>query len=106
MPATLGQRRVLIAVEPRLLADTLAKAVQTPDVDVVIDLTPPANEDRFDVAVVMTGLPPGAEADVVVCVAAPRLDDSSVTQTTGTQPAAVGDLTTLLETLHRFLGTV
>jgi hypothetical protein len=102
-------RRVMIAVEPRLLADTLVRALQTPDVDVVVTLDSPMVEtpaQPYDVAIVMDRLPTGVRADVVLRLAgAAGMTEGSVTTVEGTEAAALRDLSGLLETLNRFLRT-
>ena len=106
---TVEVRRVVIAVEPRLLADTLVRALERPDVHVVVTLDPPSTEipaQAFDVAVVTDDLPVGVSAEVVLRLSgAAGMADGSVTTVEGTQPAALGDLIGLLETLNRFLRT-
>lgn len=97
----------MIAVEPRLLADTLARALASSDLQLVIDLdstpTPPEPE-MFDVAVITDKLPAGVRADVVVRLGrSPGMAEGSVTTAQGTEPAALRDLPGLLETLDRFL---
>jgi hypothetical protein len=100
----LGGRRVVIVVEPRLLSETLARALQRPDVEVSIGLEPPvAGEERFDVAVVMGDVPPGVNADVVVRVPEGDGEEGSITTPQGTEPAALGTLPGFLKALERFL---
>lgn len=102
-------RRVVIAVEPRLLADTLVRALERPDVHIVVTLDSAPDEaavQPFDVAVVTDDLPAGVSADVVLRLSGTAdMTDGSVTTVDGTQPAALGDLTGLLQTLNRFLRT-
>ena len=101
-------RRVVIAVEPRLLADTLMRALERPDVHIVVTLDPPSEpaERPFDVAVVMDELPVGVSAEVVLRLAGTAgMTEGSVTTVEGTEAAALRDLTGLLETLNRFLRT-
>jgi hypothetical protein len=101
----------VIAVEPRLLADTLVRALERSDVEVVVNLdanTGPEESpgDTFDVAVIMDELPTGVRADVVVRLAGTAdMAEGSVTTVEGTEAAALRDLTGLLETLNRFLRT-
>ena len=106
---TVEVRRVVIAVEPRLLADTLVRALERPDVHIVVTLDPAPDEaavQPFDVAVVTDDLPAGVRADVVLRLSGTAdMTDGSVTTVDGTQPAALGDLTGLLQTLNRFLRT-
>lgn len=100
-------RRVVIAVEPRLLADTLMRALESPDLHIVVTLDPPPADDAtqlFDVAVVMDELPAGVSAGVVLRLCGTAgMSEGSVTTVDGTQPAALRDLSGLLETLNRFL---
>ena len=102
----MGGRRVVIVVEPRLLSETLARAVQQHDVDVTIGLDPPvADEERFDIAVVSGEVPAGLHADVVVRVPDDSDEDGgSITTAHGTEPAALGTLAGFLKALDRFLG--
>ena len=106
---TVEVRRVVIAVEPRLLADTLVRALERPDVHIVVTLDSAPDEaavQPFDVAVVTDDLPAGVSADVVLRLSGTAdMTDGSVTTVDGTQPAALGDLTGLLQTLNRFLRT-
>lgn len=101
-----GGRRVVIVVEPRLLSETLARAVQRPDVDVTIGLEPPtADKEPFDIAVVMGDEPEGLHADVIVRVPGAETDcEGSITTAEGTEPAALGTLAGFLQALDRFLG--
>ena len=105
--AEAGVRRVVIAVEPRLLADTIGRTIQRSDLHVVINLdsaSAPAHQEPFDVAVIMDELPAGVTADVVVRLGpTAEMAEGSVTTPEGTEPAAVRDLAGLLETLNRFL---
>lgn len=107
--ATVGARRVVIAVEPRLLADALMRALDSPDLHVVVTLDPPPAETSaqpFDVAVVTDDLPAGITADVVLRLSGTAgMTQGSVTTVEGTHPAALRDLAGLLETLNRFLRT-
>ena len=69
VPRRLGGRRVVIVVEPRLLSETLARALERSDADVTIGLDPPIEDDeRFDIAIVTGDVPPDLHADVVVRV--------------------------------------
>ena len=107
--AAVGTRRVVIAVEPRLLADTLVRALERSDVHIVVTLdSPPAEPpaEPYDVAVVMDRLPQGISADVILRLAGTEgMTEGSVTTVDGTEAAALRDLTGLLETLNRFLRT-
>ena len=106
MRSTVVHRRVLVAVRPRLLAETLARALATADVDIVLDAPTGDLDDHFDVAVVLGSLPADTTADVIVCLpTSPDAIEGSVTTASGTQPAPVGDLPGLLETLHRLLSS-
>lgn len=104
-------RRVLVSVEPRLLADTLMRALESPQVHVEVHLAAMAASERpqldmFDVAVVMDELPAGVHADVVVrLTGAGELADGSVTTLRGTEAAPVGELPGLLKTLDRIFSS-
>lgn len=97
-------RRVVIIVEPRLLADTLSRAVARGPVDVVIAIEGAAVEGPFDLAVVRGEVPAWLTAHTVI-----RLPETergvagSITTPRGTQPAIFGDLTALLQALDRQL---
>lgn len=108
MVTTVARRRIAILVEPRLLAETLLLALRRRDVEVVIELdVPPGDQRVFDVAVVTDGVPPGTAADVVIRLPRANAGDAgSVTTAEGTEPAALGDLAALLETLDRYLRPV
>lgn len=98
--------RVVIAVQPRLLADSLARALRSDGVDVVVWLD--TQDDRlFDMAIIMDSTPQPPDAPVVVRL--PSADDAtaegSVTTVDGTQAALLDDLRGLIDTIHRFLGT-
>lgn len=98
-----GTRRIMVAVNPRLLADTLVRALARPDVEVVLD----PEDDRagtYDLAVVSSALPPAITAEVVVTLPDPAAGtQGSITTVEGTEPAVLGDLASLLEALNRFL---
>jgi hypothetical protein len=108
MEAPAVDRRVIIAVQPRLLADTLARALGLDDVDVVIGLEPATpGEADFDLAVVMGDLPPGVHADIVIQLPSDEGSAAgSVTTSEGTQPALFADLAAVLETLNHYLRPV
>jgi hypothetical protein len=59
---------VLIALAPRLLSDLVARAIDRPDIDVVIDSRggPAHVEERFLVAVVSEGAPDDITADTII----------------------------------------
>ncbi len=105
MSVAVGARRVLVAVQPRLLADTIARAIAAPDVDVIIDLAS-AEGGHFDVAVVSGDRNKDVPADAVVRLPTDGAAEGSITTPSGTEPAAVGDLPRLLEALHRLLRVV
>ena len=98
--------RVIIAVQPRLLADTLRRAVINAGADVVIDVDA-QTKVHADVAVVMGETPAHIDADTVIRL--PATEDSqtgSITTAKGTEPAALADLAALLQTLNHFLRPV
>ena len=95
----------MIAVRPRLLSDTLVRALTRPDLDVVLEPDAAAG-GLYDVAVVMGDMPHGISADVVIRLPEDSESQSgSITTMSGTEPASVVDLAGLLETLNRFLRT-
>lgn len=63
-------QRLMIAVEPRLFADALARALRRDYEVVIADMStwssPPAEHTHFDVAVVSDRLPPGVSVDRVL----------------------------------------
>lgn len=98
-------RRVAIAVDPRLLADTLSCALARDGVEIVNCADGSAALGSFDLAVVTSDRPPGLSAHVVVVLPAADGDGlGSVTTPHGTKPTRLDDLATVLETLHRFIG--
>ena len=103
-------RRVVVAVEPRLLADALVRALQRADANLMAILDSDAERGGagpFDVAVIMDELPAGVSAHVVVRLAGVAdMTEGSVTTPQGTQPAPVSDFAGLLETLNRLLGRI
>lgn len=95
--------RVAIVVEPRLLAETLHRALRRPELDVVIYLDHVGPDDAFDAAVVLGSAPEGMRADVVVTLP-DGLGEGSITTADGTQTVLLGDLAAVVETLHTLLG--
>ena len=97
--------RVAIAVEPRLLADALQRALQRPGIDVVICVDEPSDtrEERFDVAVVVDSLPPGVHADVVLRITDKAPPGRASVPTPDAEPAIVGDLPGLVAALDSLL---
>lgn len=107
METSVVGRRVLIAVQPRLLSDVLGRAVVDAGADLVVEVSAPGAQVHADVAVVMGDLPAHVEAATVIRL--PATEDSqtgSVTTACGTEPAALADLATLLQTLNHFLRPV
>lgn len=100
-------RRIAIAVEPRLLADTLSVALRSQDVEVVLLLdhdAAPLPPD-YDVAIVMEDDPVPVRASVIIRLPKePQVAQGSVTTVRGTHTAVVGDLGALLRTVRPFLG--
>ena len=92
--------RVVIAVQPRLLADTLRRRLASSEFDVVIVLDS-SHAITADVAIIMGELPAGVTADVVVRLLS---DDDSRPMPSGTEVTAVSDLAVLVETIHQLLG--
>ena len=104
---TVTARRIAIAVEPRLLADTLSVVLQRPDVEVVLltDHHADAGERAYDVAIVMNDDQSPVPAAVTVRLPLEAAgDQGSVTTVRGTEVAVVGDLGALLTTLRPFIG--
>lgn len=101
----MGTRRVVIVVEPRLLADTLARALHGSDIEVTLSLaTSPGESETFDVAVVKGAVGQEITADVIVRLPDPEAAEvGSITTADGTEPAVLNDLASLLETLNRFI---
>ena len=102
-------RRIAIAVEPRLLADTLSVVLRRPDVEVVLLLDrgsiAASAEQAYDLAIVMDDDPSPVRAAVTVRLPiGPADEQGSVTTVRGTEAAVVGDLGALLTTLRPFLG--
>ena len=101
-------RRIAIAVEPRLLADTLSVVLRRPDVEVLLlerDRTTGPAEPVYDLAIVMNDDPSPVRAAVTVRLPIkPDDKQGSVTTVRGTEAAVVGDLGALLSTLRPFLG--
>ena len=63
--------RVLLAVSPPLLADTLARALADDELEVVIhDAGDDEGHEAFDVGLVTGALPPGVDVAVVVSLPA------------------------------------
>ena len=96
-------RRVAISVQPRLLADTLRRALERPDVDVVVV----GHEDPLavDIAIITGDLPDRVTADVVVRIPdAAQAGKGSITTPSGRESAVLNDLAAVLEALDRFLG--
>lgn len=99
-------RRLLIAVEPRLLADALARALGGDYEVLVADpatwRTDPATAGHFDAAIVTDPqLPPATSVDRVLALAAPSPSpDVGVLRTvTGDRPVDVGGLAALVAAL-------
>lgn len=68
-----GRRlRVLLAVSPQLLANTLARALADDQLEVVVhdDAEHDAEQEAFEVGVVTGALPPGVDVAVVVSLPA------------------------------------
>ena len=95
----LGRRRVVVAVEPRLLADALARALERTDVDVVIHLDSRdvhVGTAEFDLALVSGDtLPDGVGADVVVYLPDGVTGDAVVQRQGDRRTARVGGLAAL-----------
>ena len=96
-------RRVIIAVRPRLLEDTLVRALARPDIEVVVQ-PDVSTGSQYDVAVVMDDLPDGVTAQVVIRLPQDTAaEQGSITPPRGTEPASVVDLAGLLQALDDFL---
>ena len=93
-------RRVVIVVRPRLLAETIGRTIARDDVDIVF-----AGDDSLaveaDVAIVTDTLPAGVVADVVVRL--PEAPSPSQTPPSRRESSGVGDLAALVESVHRAL---
>lgn len=96
-------KRLLIAVEPRLLADTLARALGEDYEILIVDTatwqSDPATAGHFDAAIVTDEpLPPGASVDRVLVLAAPSPSpEVGVLRTVaGDRTVAVGGLAALI----------
>lgn len=64
---TTGRHRILLAVEPVILAGALRDLLQREDREViVVDLRSSPEPDHYDAAVVVSDLPSGTSADVVI----------------------------------------
>lgn len=106
MPATVVARKVIIAVRPRLLEDTLVRALAGPDIEVFVQ-SDSATGSQYDIAVVMDDLPDGVTAQVVVRLPEDAaVEQGSITTPRGTQPASMVDLAGLLQALDDFLRPV
>lgn len=70
--STARRSRVLLAVSPPLLADTLARALADDELEVIIhhDAGHHEGHEAFDVGVVMGALPPGLDVAVVITLPA------------------------------------
>jgi 16S rRNA A1518/A1519 N6-dimethyltransferase RsmA/KsgA/DIM1 with predicted DNA glycosylase/AP lyase activity len=74
-----GRPRILLAVEPTVLAGALRELIESSDLEVVIiDLRSHHEPDHYDAAVVVSDLPHGTSADVVI-----RLPDAEGNSGTG-----------------------
>lgn len=98
-------KRLLIAVEPRLFADALARALRTDYEIVIADVSAPASpvteHAHFDVAIVSTELPAGVSVERLL-----RLPEASSGTGFGTlrtgaveRPVAVGGLAAIVSVL-------
>lgn len=94
-----------IAVAPRLLADTLARALRLPDIEVVVVLGQPLLTGHFDAAIVMGSGAEHVGADVTVTLPTGG-QIGSITTVSGTEPAALDDLDAVVDTLQRLLSDV
>lgn len=96
--------RLLIAVEPRLFADALARALHTGYEIAVVDISswsPPPVSVHFDAAIVSDRLPPGVSVDRLL-----RLPEASSGTGLGTlraggieRPVAVSGLSAIVAVL-------
>lgn len=107
MEATAVERRIIIAVKPRLLADTLLRALERTGVRIVISVDGTSTQRHYDVAVVMESLPRGVSADAVITLPADGgPGEASVTTAEGTAAAGIADLPALVDTLDHYLRVV
>ena len=93
---------MVIAVQPTLLAETLRRLLQRPGMEIVL-VEEPGESPSADVVIVMGDEHSDLNAEVVIRIPEPDLTGGSVTTPHGTQPAGVGDLVVLLETVDRLV---
>jgi hypothetical protein len=96
--------RLLIAVEPPLFADALARALHTDYEIVIIDISswsPPAAPVRFDAAIVSDQLPPGVSVDRLLRLPEASSGTGVGVLRTGTveRPVAVGGISSIVAVL-------
>lgn len=101
-----GGRSVVVAVQPRLLADVLAQALRGNGAVIDVEVSDSAWGSRrhFNVAVVTGALRPGLSADTVIQLPAAGDDQGGlVTSADRTEPARIPDLAALVETVTRYI---
>jgi hypothetical protein len=100
-----GHPRVFVAADPPMLTDLLARVLDRPDLEIVVDRghTIEVGTERFEVAVISGSLPPHIRAEVVI-----RLPDTlggagvAVVETEGRRRRVrVSDMTDLTRLLDR-----
>ena len=98
-------KRLLIAVEPRLFADALARALRTDYEIVIADVSAPAypasEPTHFDAAIVSTQLPAGVSVERLLRLPEASSGTGFGTLRTGTveRPVAVGGLAAIVSVL-------
>ena len=99
------RRRVVIAVSPRLLGDTLARALDRDELGIVV--VTEAGSETFrghaDVLIVSDAEPADLGADVVIHL--PEGNDMAVVDApSGSEQVPIRDLAALLTTVQRYTG--
>lgn len=98
-------RRLLIAVEPRLFADALARALRTDYEIIVADISsvsfPDSGQMHVDAAIVSGALPPGISVDRLLRLPEASSGTGTATLRTGTveRPVTVGGLASIAAVL-------
>ena len=98
-------KRLLIAVEPRLFADALARTLRTNYEIVIVDVSaptsPPIEPTHFHAAIVSDQLPAGVSVERLLRLPEPSSGTGVGTLRTGSveRPVAVGGLAAILSVL-------
>jgi hypothetical protein len=99
------RHRVVIAVSPRLLGDTLSRALDRDELEIMVvtEGVPESFRGHADVLIVSDAAPADLSADVVIHL--PEGNDVAVvTAPSGSEQVPIDDLSALIAAVQRYTG--